>query len=373
MALSQIPQKPSYRVNPHLTRADHLFDWKDRTQDEVLKVLEITGLLKDAARQGVRPRLLEGKVLGMMFFESSLRTRVSFEAAMAELGGHAEFLTPKTMHVGQGNESMRDTAEVLSRMCDAILIRCEDTEAEYEFAEYSYCPVIDGGGMVYHPSQVIADVYTMMEHLPGVPFSDMTVMFMGDNNGESELACAPVQRSLMNICAMLGITYVACSPIELQPPQADRDTFAELAAKYNTGAKLIVTSEPDDYIAEADFLVAEVFTFKGMSAHTGLSDEELNSIRMRQLYPKYQINAELLAKAKPNVGVMHCMPGTRDEEITNEVWDGPNSLLFEEAENRLHAQKGICTWLMYNAKPSAELVAYHTGKVEAALRDTLAY
>ena len=120
-------------------------------------------------------------------------------------------------------------------------------------------------------------------------------------------------------------------------------------------------------------LVGEVFTFKGMAEHTGLTDEELRAVRWDVLYPKYQINAELLAKAKPNVGVMHCMPGNRDEEITSEVWDGPNSLLFEEAENRLHAQKGICTWLMYDGKPSPELVAYHTARVEAALKDSMAY
>lgn len=365
--------KPSYRVNPNLTMSDHVLDWQYRTQDEVLKVLEITKLLKDAHKQGVKPRILEGKVLGMLFFESSLRTRVSFEAAMSELGGHAEFLTPKTMHVGQGNESMRDTAEVLSRMVDAILIRAEDDSVTKEFAKYSYCPVFDGGGMSYHPSQVIADVFTMMEHLPGVPFSEMTVMFMGDNNNDSMFACVPVQRSLMNICAMLGMTYIACSPKEFQPTQEDIDTFWRLATENNSGAKIIVTSEPDDYIAQADFLVGEVFTFKGMQEHTGLSDEELRVARWDKLYPKYQINKELLAKAKPNVGVMHCMPGNRDEEITSEVWDGPNSLLFEEAENRLHAQKGICAWLMYSPKPSPELIAYHTGKVEAALRNTLAY
>lgn len=361
------------RINPCLTNADHVLDWKDRTREEVLKVLEVTKLLKDAHRQGVQVPLLRGKVLGMLFFESSLRTRVSFEAAMAQLGGHAEFLTPKTMHVGQGNESMRDTAEVLSRMCDAILIRAEDDAVLHEFAKFSFCPVIDGGGMSYHPSQVIADVFTMMEHLPGVPFSEMTVMFMGDNNNDSEFACVPVQRSLMNICAILGMTYIACSPKELQPTREDRDTFARLAAENESGAKLIVTDDPDAYIAQADFLVGEVFTFKGMAEHTGLSDQELRDLRMGLLYPKYQINAELVAKGKPNVGVMHCMPGNRDEEITSEVWDGPHSLLFEEAENRLHAQKGICAWLMYSDEPDAALAAYHRGRVESALKMTRAY
>ena len=361
------------RIDPQLTLHDHVLDWKDHTPEEVLKVLEITRLLKDAHRAGVQVPILRGKVLGMLFFESSLRTRVSFEAAMAMLGGHAEFLTPKTMHVGQGNESMRDTAEVLSRMCDAILIRAEDDAVTREFAKFAYCPVIDGGGMVYHPSQVIADVFTMSEHLPGVPYQDMTVMFMGDNNRDSEFACVPVQRSMINICALLGMTYIACSPKRYQPCQDDIDTFNELATKYQTGAKMIVTDDPDEYIAQADFLVGEVFTFKGMAEHTGLTDEQLKEIRWDVLYPKYQINAELLAKAMPNVGVMHCMPGNRDEEITSEVWDGPNSLLFEEAENRLHAQKGICAWLMYDRQPDPALLAYHQGRVEAALLHTRSY
>ena len=361
------------RINPNLTDTDHVLDWKDHTREEVLQVLEVTRRLKDAHREGVQVPILRGKVLGMLFFESSLRTRVSFEAAMAMLGGHAEFLTPKTMHVGQGNESMRDTAEVLSRMCDAILIRAEDDAVLHEFAKFSFCPVIDGGGMSYHPSQVIADVFTMQEHLPGVPFEDMTVMFMGDNNNDSEFACVPVQRSMMNICAILGMTYIACSPKELQPTREDIDTFQRLAAENESGAKIIVTDDPDAYIARADFLVGEVFTFKGMAGHTGLSDEELRALRMGLLYPKYQINAELLAKAKPNVGVMHCMPGNRDEEITSEVWDGPNSLLFEEAENRLHAQKGICAWMMYTGEPDDALAAYHRGRVESALKTTRAY
>lgn len=362
------------RINPNLTIHDHVLDWKDHTREEVLKVLELTKLLKDAYKQGVRKvPLLEGKVLGMLFFESSLRTRVSFEAAMAQLGGHAEFLTPKTLHVGQGNESMRDTAEVLSRMCDAILIRAEDDAVTREFAKFAFTPVFDGGGMVYHPSQAIADVFTMMEHLPGVPFGEMTVMFMGDNNRDSIFACVPVQRSLMNICAILGIDYVACSPKSLQPCQDDIDTFAELAAKFDTGAKMYITDDPDEYIAQADFLVGEVFTFKGMAEHTGLTDEELREQRWDILYPKFQINAELIAKAKPNVGVMHCMPGNRDEEITSEVWDGPHSLLFEEAENRLHAQKGICAWLMHDGTPSPALAEYHKGRVEAALNDSMLY
>lgn len=365
---------PTKRVDPQLTLNDHILDWKWRTRDEVLKILELTRILKDAYKQGVRRvPLLEGKVLGMLFFESSLRTRVSFEAAMSQLGGHAEFLTPKTMHVGQGNESMRDTAEVLSRMCDAILIRAEDDAVTHEFAKYSFCPVIDGGGMVYHPSQVIADVFTMQEHLPGVPFEDMTVMFMGDNNRDSMFACVPVQRSLMNICAILGIDYIACSPKVFQPCQDDIDTFNQLAAENASGAHLIVTDDPDEYVGVADFLVGEVFTFKGMEEHTGLTDEELREQRWDVLYPKYQINSELVAKGKPSVGVMHCMPGNRDEEITSEVWDGPHSLLFEEAENRLHAQKGICAWMMYDPAPSPALLDYYRGRAEAALRDTMAY
>ena len=340
------------RNNPNLTRRDHLLSFEDHTREEVLKLLDLCRLIKDAHRQGVQVPLLKGKVLGMLFFDASLRTRVSFEAAMSQLGGHAEFLTPKTLHVGDGNESMRDTAEVLSRMCDAILIRTVDYDVMTEFTKYAFCPVIDGGGLAFHPSQVIADVFTMTEHLPGVAFNDMTVMFMGDTNDEA-YHFVPVQRSLMQICALLGITFVACSPGPLQACKVDQETFTRLAASSGSGAKMFVTDNPDDFIKQADFLVGETFTFKGMEDYTGLTDEEFRKLRLDLLYPKYQINAELLKKAKSNVGVMHCMPGNRDEEITSEVWDGPNSLLFEEAENRLHAQKAICTWLMYKHRTSS--------------------
>jgi len=354
------------RKNPGLTRQDHLLLIADHTKEEYLQIFEIIRLLKDAHKQGVQPQLLKNKVIGMLFADSSLRTRVSFETAATLLGGHAEFLSINNLHAGQGNESMRDTAEVLSRMVDLVLIRTEEQETMEEFAKYSFTPVINGSCLQSHPTQVICDVFTMMEHLPDKRLEDMKVMFIGDNSNEFH-RFVPVQRSMMALCAILGMTYIACSPEVMLPSGSDRKMFEALAAE--SGGKLIVTMEPDEYIADADFIVTEVMTFKGMQEYHGYTDEEFTRIRKDLLYPKYQVNKELLKKAKPNVGVMHCMPGNRDDEITSEVWDGPNSVLFEEAENRLHTQKGLLAWFLYGQEKSSALYNYHTGIVENQLNE----
>ena len=355
------------RENPHLTRQDHLLTIADHSREDYLKLFDTMRILKEAHYQGVYPHVLKDMTIGMLFEASSLRTRVSFETAATLLGGHAEFITSNTLHMGEGNESMRDTAEVLSRMVDLVLIRTDFQETIEDFAKYAYCPVINGSSLDSHPTQVIADVFTMMEHLPERRLEDMKVMFIGDNNAEFH-RFVPVQRSLMALCALLGIEYIACSPKEMLPCKKDQEMFKRLAEQSGSGAKMSLSSEPYECAPEADFIVTEVMTFKGMQAFHGYTDEEFTKIRKGLLFPKYQVNAELLKHAKPNVGVMHCMPGNRDDEITSEVWDGPNSLLFEEAENRLHAQKGILCWMLYGRQRSQELYDYHTGRLEAQLR-----
>lgn len=352
------------RKKPNLTKKDHLLSIADHSKEEYLEIFKIMETLKEAQYQGVTPHILQDKVIGLLFAESSLRTRVSFETAATQLGAHAEFITVKSIHAGDGNESMRDTAEVLSRMVDLVLYRTEESETVNEFAKYSFCPVINGSSLQDHPTQVICDVFTMMEHRPDLKLEDMKVMFIGDNSSTFH-RFIPVQCSMMQLCAILGMTYIACSPKEMLPSEEDTKLFAELAK--DSGGKLIATTEPDDYIADVDFIVTEVMTFKGMQDYHGYTDEEFEKLRKGLLMPKYQVNSELLAKAKPNVGVMHCMPGNRNDEITNEVWDGPNSLLFEEAENRLHAQKGILAWFLYGRDPEEELTNYYKAKVESQL------
>ena len=357
------------RKNPNLTLKDHLLHICDHTKEEYLDLFETVRLLKEAQYQGVTPHILQDKVIGLLFAESSLRTRVSFETAATQLGAHAEFITVKSIHAGDGNESMRDTAEVLSRMVDLVLYRTEESATVDKFAEYSFCPVINGSSLQDHPTQVIADVFTMMEHRPDLKLEDMKIMFIGDNSSTYH-RFIPVQRSMMQLCAIMGMTYIACSPKELLPSEEDTKLFEQLAKENNSGAKLIATTEPDDYIADVDFVITEVMTFKGMQDYHGYTDEEFAAIRLGLLMPKYQVNQELINKAKPNVGVMHCMPGNRNEEITDEVWDGPNSLLFEEAENRLHAQKGILAWFLYGRDPEPELTDYYKAKVESHLNQS---
>ena len=348
------------RLQPDMKRNNHLLSTGDLSARELKDLLDLAVMLKEAHKQGVQLPLLKDKVLGMMFEITSTRTRISFETAMTELGGHAEFLSMKTLHVGEGHETMRDTEEVISRMTDAVMIRCEHHEVLEEFAKYSVVPVFNGMTMDGHPTQAIGDVITMREHLPGRDFKDITIMYMGDNNHEYD-KLVPVQRELMWMSAKLGMTYIACAPEEMQVCAADEERFYRYAAEENSGAKLIKTTDPYEYIKEVDFTVSDSF-WAGFP-----DDSEEAKRRSAILCPAYSVDQKLVDAGKPSLGVMHCLPGFRDEEITNEVWDGPNSLLFEEAENRLHAQKAICVWYMYDGGKSEALKAYHMGRVESFL------
>lgn len=343
------------RVKPELKRNNHLLSTGDLSAQEMHDLLDLMKLLKDAHKAGVHLPLLKDKVLGMIFEISSTRTRISFETAMTELGGHAEFLNMKNLHVGDGHETMRDTAEVISRMTDAVIMRCAEDEYMEEFAKYSYVPVFNGMTLGAHPTQALADIFTMMEHLPETHLEDMVIQYMGDNNDDYE-HLVPIQRELMHMAAKLGMTYICCCPKVMWVCDKDRKAFEEESK--GTGAKLLCTEDPYEYIKDVDFTVSDSF-WMGFP-----DDSEEAKRRKKLLYPTYQVNQKLVDAGKPTLGIMHCLPGIRDEEITNEVWDGPNSLLFEEAENRLHAQKAILAWFMYSGQKSEALQAYHMGKVE---------
>lgn len=346
------------RVKPELKRNNHLLSTADLSARELRDILNLMKLLKDAHKQGVHLPLLKDKVLGMIFEISSTRTRISFETAMTELGGHAEFLSMSNLHVGDGHETMRDTAEVISRMTDGVIMRCNDHKVMELFADFSYVPVFNGMTMDGHPTQALADVFTMMEHLPNKKLSEITMMYMGDNNHEYE-QLVPIQRELMWMCAKLGMTYISCCPKVMWVCDDDKKRFAALAE--NTGAKLICTEDPYEYIKDVDFTVSDSFWM-------GYPDDSEEANRRRSLlFPKYSVDERLVASGKSTLGVLHCLPGIRGEEISNEVWDGPNSLIFEESENRLHAQKAILAWFMYTTPKSKELQAYHMGKVESFL------
>ena len=348
------------RQQPELKKNNHLISCADLSADELKKLLKLMGILKDARKHGIRLPLLKDKTLGMIFEITSTRTRISFETAMTELGGHAQFLSMKNLHVGEGHETMRDTAEVISRMVDGVIMRCESHDYMEEFAKYSFVPVFNGMTMAGHPTQALADVFTMMEHLPDKPFNEMVIQYMGDNNDEYD-ELVPVQRELMWMSARLGMTYIACAPKEMWVCEKDRKRFEELAKEENSGAKLICTDDPYEYIKQVDFTVSDSFWM-------GFADGSEDAVRRHNLlYPKYSVDQKLVDAGKPSLGVLHCLPGMRDEEITSEVWDGPNSLLFEEAENRLSAQRAICVWFMYSGKQDEKLEKQYMEKVESFL------
>lgn len=356
--MDKIKEKGSgMRVQPKLERRNHLLSVSDLSAVELKEILELMRLLKDAERDGVRLPLLKDKVLAMIFEISSTRTRVSFESAMTQLGGHAEFLSMGNLQIGDGHESMRDTAEVISRMADGVIMRCNDHAYMEEFARYAYCPVFNGMTMDGHPTQALADVFTMMEHLPHTPLTEMVFQYMGDNNDNAD-KLVPIQRELMWMAAKLGMTYIACGPKDMWPNEADTAQFNQFAKETNSGARLICTEDPYEYLDIVDFTVSDSFVY-------GMPEDAPETIeRKTKLFPKYQVNQALVDAAKPTLGVLHCLPAERDVELTSEVMDGPNSLTFEEAENRLHAQKAIVAWFMYTDPATEAMQAYHMGKVE---------
>ena len=346
------------RKKPNIPRNRHFLKLTDFTREELQEIIDLSMMLKEAHYAGVDLPLLKNKSLAILFSELSTRTRISFETAMTQLGGHALYISGKTIYMGE-HETMRDTSEVISRMTDAAVLRIGKHETMEEYAEDSFTPVIDGCSQDSiegtHPTQLIADFITMREHLPDTPWEDMTILRVGDLNLDLD-GFGMVGRALSQMCAIFGMTYIACSPEGMEMPQRDIDAYNEIAK--TSGAKIYLTDDPYKYIDKVDFIFGDSFYF------AGYDEEGFKERRMPKLFPKYTIDQKLVDAAKETVGVLHCMPGHRDVELTSEVWDGPHSLLFEEAENRLHAQKGILTWLLYERQPSEELIKYHKGRIE---------
>lgn len=349
------------RTKPELTAKDHLLTVSDFDKQDILNILGLIKLLKTAHYQGVDVPLLKGKTLGMMFDQPSTRTRVSFETAMTNLGGHAEYLAMSNLHIGDGHESMRDTAEVISRMVDGLICRTNEQEFIDGLAEYSFVPVINAMSMYLHPTQVICDLFTMTEHLPDTPIEDMVVCIMGDCNIHHKYTPGvPVQRSWMRLAAVMGMTIYQCGPEEMWLPEEDIEFFEKIAEK--TGAKLIITDKLEEAIPYADFVVTDSWWYHGFDS------QEAIDYRFAALKP-YQINQELMNMGKPTLAAMHCLPGNRDVEVTTEVWDGPQSLIFEEAENRLHTEVGLLAWFMTRDETSPELEAHYKGLAEAYIKE----
>lgn len=297
----------------------HFLDLTDVDAEELRFILDGSRRLKEARGpvriNGTGP--LAGRVLAMVFEQPSTRTRISFDVGMRELGGETLMLTGAEMQLGRG-ETIADTARVLSRFVDAIMIRILDHDALHELAEYATVPVINGLTKRTHPCQLMADVLTFEEKRGAI--AGRSVAWTGDSNN--------VLASWVHAAEKLDFELRIATPKELAPPP-------ELIARArDAGAEIRVTDDPFEAVKGVDCVVTDCWLSMG--------DEE-GGDRHNLLSP-YQVNSRLMAEADPQALFMHCLPAHRGEEVTSEVMDGPQSVVFDEAENRLHAQKGILAW-----------------------------
>ena len=304
-----------------MTRPRHFLDICDFPHAELRHILDLAKSLKAKRVKGLPPleRPLAGKYLAMVFDKPSTRTRVSFDIAMRDLGGESIMLTGGEMQLGRG-ESIADTARVLSRFADAVMIRILSHEDLIELSRFATIPVINGLTKRSHPCQIMADLLTFEERLGAI--EGRTVAWVGDSNN--------VLASWVHAAARFGFTINVATPGELAPPQSLLDW-----AKAE-GAAMNVTRDPYEAVAGADAVVTDCWVSMGDA------DEDF---RRRVLAP-YQVNAQLMRAAARDAVFMHCLPAHRGEEVTDEVMDGPQSVVFDEAENRLHAQKGVLAWCL---------------------------
>jgi len=298
----------------------HLLSIKDLEPDQIRALINRAGQLKAMHYEGKPHRPLEGKTLGMIFEKSSTRTRVSFEAGMVQLGGHALFLSPDHIQMGRG-EPVRDTARVLSRYVDGVMIRTFSQDNLTEFARYSTVPVINGLSDLLHPCQILSDLLTIREKRGSL---EATVAYLGDGNN--------VANSWINAAALLGFGLRLSCPEGYGPDQGILDSALE-----HPGADIRVSTDPGAFLAEADVLYTDVWVSMG---------QEKEADRRLALFGPFRVDGDMLARCPERVLVMHCLPAHRGEEITDEVIEGPHSIVFDQAENRLHMQKAILEQLM---------------------------
>jgi ornithine carbamoyltransferase len=293
----------------------------DLTAAEIGRVFAITQELKTALKQGVRQPLLAGRVMGLLFEKPSLRTRVSFETGMAQLGGSSLFLGED---VGWGKrEAMSDFARVLSEYVDVLVCRAKSHRTVEELAEHATCPVINGLTDRSHPCQALADLYTLRE-LHG-ELRGQKLAYIGDANN--------VANSLLMACARLGVQFAIASP----PGYEFDDAYLDEVRQAEPEAQWLQTRDPIEAVQDANAVYTDVWVSMGQEAER---DERM------QAFADYQVNQDLMRQAAPNACFLHCLPARRGEEVTDEVLDGPQSAVFQQAGNRMHVQKGLLVWLL---------------------------
>lgn len=301
----------------------HFLSIADLTPNELQNLLDLGMSLKAELREGGNKPVLKGKNLALVFMKPSLRTRVSFEVGMVQLGGYAFYLSPAEIKMG-GRESVPDVARVLSGYVDGVMARVFDHQHILDLAEYASIPIINGLSDYNHPAQGLTDVFTILETKGKT--EGLKVAYVGDSNN--------VTRSLMFGAMKLGMHMTIASPPGYGFTEQDLAEGREMAV---AGATVETFDDPLTAVCEADVIYTDVWTSMG---------QEEETMQRLKVFPPFQVNQALVNMAKPDCIVMHCLPAHRGEEITDEVADGSNSVLFQQAENRMHAQKAVLVELM---------------------------
>lgn len=302
----------------------HFLSLADLTPEELDDLLKLGLTLKDEWQKGGNKPVLQGKSLALVFMKPSLRTRVSFEMGMVHLGGYAFYLSPDEIKLGS-RESVPDVARVLSGYVDAVMARVFSHEHILQLAEHSSVPIINGLSDYNHPAQGLTDLFTILEAKGKL--AGLKVAYVGDGNN--------VARSLLFGAMKTGMDFAIASPPGYTLNEADLELAREM--RLSASQTITMVEEPAVAVAEADAIYTDVWTSMG---------QEAEQARRLQVFPPYQVNQDLVALAKDDVVVLHCLPAHRGEEITDAVADGPHSLLFQQAENRMHAQKAILVKLL---------------------------
>lgn len=293
----------------------------DFTREEIIETLVLARELKERHHDHADSRPLDGQTWGMIFHKPSLRTRISFEVGVHQLGGNSMYITDKEIELGK-RETIADAAAVLSRYLDGIVIRTFSHDDVVELAEHADIPVINGLTDLLHPCQIMADILTIYEKIGR--YDDFRLAYLGDGNN--------VTNSWLNLSSLLSIELVVATSKETLPDQEIYDR-----AKNAGRSRILVTDDPEEAVRGAHVIYTDVWASMGQKDKIAVKESALQA---------FQVNAGLVAKADKNVIVMHCLPAERGREITDEVMDGPHSVVFDEAENRLHAQKAIMTKLL---------------------------
>ena len=302
----------------------HLISLYDCTTEEIEKILKLAIKLKADNKAGITHHILKGKSLGMIFAKSSTRTRVSFEVGMYQLGGQALYLNNNDIQMGRG-ESIYDTANVLSRFLDGIMIRTFDHQDVLDLAKYGSISIINGLTDLLHPCQILADLQTVYEHKGKL--NDLKVCYVGDGNN--------ISNSLLYGCTKMSMYISVATPVGYECDVLVTERAKETAKQ--TGSCVVITNDPSEAMQDADVVITDTWVSMGQES------EKQERIK---IFKDYTVTEQLFSKAKDDAIFMHCLPAYRGYEVVPEIIDGPHSVIFDEAENRLHAQKAVMAFTM---------------------------